>query len=275
MFFHPSRDHFENPALDNSVPEEVWCDSTGGVRLHGLRLRPDASPPRGAIVYFHGNAENVRTHINGVLWLVEAGYQIVAFDYRGYGKSGGTPDIAGVNEDGLAILDAAFRMAGVDQGRVAVLGQSLGGAVAIYAAANSPWKKDIKALVVDSAFAGYQRVVRDKLIAGIITFPLAWPASWTVEDGYSPERWIGSVATVPVIVIHGTKDAIVPFSHGELLYRLAKEPKGLWKVENGAHTTALLLPEVRKQLLDFLDSALPPQGEKYFSPRIDLERGNE
>ena len=266
MFFHPSRDYYENPALDNTVPEDIWCDSTGGVRLHGLRLRSAASPPRGTIVYFHGNAENVRTHINGVLWLVEAGYQIVAFDYRGYGKSSGVPDIAGVNEDGLAILDAAFQMVGVDQGRVVVLGQSLGGAVAIYAAANSPWKRDIKALIVDSAFAGYQRVVRDKLIAGIITFPLAWPASWTVEDGYSPEQWIGSVAPVPVIVIHGTKDAIVPVSHGELLYRLAVEPKGVWRVGNGVHTSALLLPEVRKQLLDFLDSALPPQGEKIFFP---------
>jgi len=259
MFFHPSRDHYENPALDNSAPEDIWCDSTGGVRLHGLRIRSAVSPPRGTIVYFHGNAENVRTHINGVLWLVEAGYQIVAFDYRGYGKSSGTPDIAGVNEDGLAILDAAFQMVGVDQGRVVVLGQSLGGAVAIYAAANSPWKGDIKALIVDSAFAGYQRVVRDKFIAWIITLPLAYPASWTVDDGYSSERWIASLGPVPVVVIHGTKDTIVPFYHGERLYRSAGDPKGFWKVENGGHTTGLFLPEVRKRLLDFLDSALPPQ----------------
>lgn len=275
MFFYPSRDRYENPALDKAAPEDIWCESADGIRLHGLRIRPTLFPPRGTILLFHGNAENVRTHVNAVLWLVAAGYQVVAFDYRGYGQSGGTPDIPGVNGDGMAALDAVFRMKGVDRDRVAVLGQSLGGAVAIYAAANSPWKRDIKALIIDSAFAGYQRVVRDKLIAGIITFPLAWPASWTVEDGYSPERWIGSVAPVPVIVIHGTKDAIVPFSHGELLYRLAKEPKGFWKVENGVHTTALLLPEVRKQLLDFLDSALPPRGEKYISPRIDLDCGNE
>jgi len=266
MFFYPTRDRYENPALDNAAPEDVWCDSGEGVRLHGFRLRPAVSPPRGTILFLHGNAENVRTHVNAVLWLVGAGYQVVAFDYRGYGRSGGTPDIPGVNEDGLAILDAAFRMEGVDRDRVAVLGQSLGGAVAVYAVANSPWKGDIQALIVDSAFAGYRRVVRDKLIAGIITLPLAWPASWTVEDGYSPERWIGSVAPVPVIVIHGTRDGIVPFSHGERLYRLADEPKGFWKVENGGHTTALFLPEVRKRLLDFLDSTLPPQvGKKFHS----------
>jgi len=272
MFFYPSKERYENPDLEKAAPEDVWCDSTGGVRLHGLRLRPAASPPRGTIVYFHGNAENVRTHISGVLWLVEAGYQIVAFDYRGYGDSGGTPDIAGVNEDGLAILDAAFRLSGVDRERVAVLGQSLGGAVAVYAVARSPWKPKIRAVVVDSAFAGYRRIVRDKLKEPIVTWPLAYPASWTVDDGCSPERWVGTLAPVPVVVIHGTKDAIVPRSHGEILFRLANDPKGFWMVENGGHTTALLLPAVRRQLLDFLESVLPPQGEINLSPRIDRDR---
>ena len=148
-----------------------------------------------------------------------------------------------------------------------MLGQSLGGAVAAYAVANSPRRGEVKALIVDSAFAGYRRIVRDKLIAGIVTLPLAWPASWTVEDGYSPERWIGSVAPVPVVVIHGTKDPVVPFSHGERLYRLAEQPKGFWKVEGGGHATALLLPDVRNQLLGFLDSVLPPSVENLPSPR--------
>ena len=261
VFFHPTRDRYQNPALDGAAPEDVWCESGGGVRIHGIRIRPAVSPPRGTILFLHGNAENVRTHVNALLWLVGAGYQVVAFDYRGYGQSGGSPDIPGVNEDGLAALDAVFRMEGVDPGRVAVLGQSLGGAVAVYAVARSPRKGDVKALIVESAFAGYRRVVRDRLISWVVTLPFAWPASWTVEDGYSPERWIGSVAPVPVVVIHGTKDPVVPFSHGELLYRLAGEPKGFWKVENGGHTTALLLPEVRSRLLDFLDSSFSPPGK--------------
>lgn len=268
MFFHPGRDRYENPALDNAAPEDVWCVSRGGTRLHGILLSPPVSPPRGTILFLHGNAENVRTHANAVLWLVGAGFQVVSFDYRGYGQSGGTADIPGVNEDGLAAVDAVFRMERVNRDRVVVLGQSLGGAVAVYAVANSPWKGKVKALVVDSAFAGYRRVVRDKLVSGILTLPLAWPASWTVEDGYSPDRWIGSVAPVPVVVVHGTRDGTVPFSHGERLYRLAGNPKGFWKVEGGGHTTALGLPEVRKQLLDFLDSVLPPPVENRFL-RID------
>jgi len=257
MFFHPSREVAAPPDLSGGSLEEVHFPSTDGVRLHGWILRPQG-PPRGTVLFFHGNAENMSTQINAVLWLVKAGYLVFAFDYRGYGTSDGTPDIPGVNRDGVAALDLAFRIRGAGGGGIVAFGQSLGGAIATYAVANSPRRGEVKALILDSAFAGYRRIVRDKLIAGIVTLPLAGPASWTVEDGYSPERWIGSVAPVPVVVIHGTKDPVVPFSHGERLYRLAGQPKGFWKVDGGGHATALRLPDVRARLLGVLDSVLAP-----------------
>ena len=256
MFFHPARELAPPPELAEGSMEEVFFPSTDGVRLHGWIPRPPG-PPRGTVLFFHGNAENMGTHVGAVLWLVKEGYQVFAFDYRGYGKSDGTPDIPGVNRDGVAALDLAFHLQGGEDGGVVVFGQSLGGAIAAYAVAHSPRRGEVKALIIDSAFAGYRRIVRDKLIGGIVTLPLAWPASWTVEDGYSPERWIGSVAPVPMVVVHGTKDPVVPFSHGERLYRLAGQPKGFWKVEEGGHATALRLPDVRTQFLGFLDSVLP------------------
>jgi alpha-beta hydrolase superfamily lysophospholipase len=260
MFFHPARELAAPPELAGGSLEEVFFPSGDGVRLHGWILRPPG-PPKGTVLSFHGNAENMSTHVNAVLWLVKEGYLVFAFDYRGYGTSEGTPGIPGVNRDGVAALDLAFHIRGGEGGGVVVFGQSLGGAIATYAVASSPRRGEIKALVIDSAFAGYRRIVRDRLIAGIVTLPLAWPASWTVEDGYSPERWIGSVAPVPVVVIHGTKDPVVPFSHGERLYRLAGQPKGFWKVEGGGHATALRLSDVRIRLLEFLDSVVPSSGE--------------
>ena len=265
LFFHPARELAAPPDLAGGSLEEIFFPSGDGVNLHGWILRPPC-PPKGTVLFFHGNAENINTHVNAVLWLVKAGYLVFTFDYRGYGISDGTPDIPGVNRDGVAALDLAFHIRGGEENGIVVLGQSLGGAIATYAVANSPRRGEVKALIVDSAFAGYRRIVRDKLIAGIVTLPLAWPASWTVEDGYSPERWIGSVAPIPVVVIHGTKDPVVPFSHGERLYRLAGQPKGFWKVEGDGHATALLLPDVRAQFLGFLDSVLAPLGKNPLSP---------
>lgn len=262
LFFHPSKERYAIPALEEAAPEDVWCDSTGGVRLHGLRVRPPDGTPRGTIVFFHGNAENVRTHLAALLWLARAGYQIVAFDYRGYGLSSGEPGIPGVNEDGIAVLDAVFRMDGVDPAAVAVLGQSLGGAIAVYAVARSPHKDAVKALIVDSAFAGYRRIVREKLQQFFLTWPFAVPASWTVDDKYSPERVIGTISPVPVVIIHGTSDPVVPFADGEELYRRAGEPKGFWAVEGAGHVGGLSRPEVRRQLLEFLESVVPrPAGK--------------
>lgn len=265
LFFHPTHGPAATPDFVGGSLKEVFFPSKDGVMLHGWILRPPG-PPKGTVLFFHGNAENMSTHINAVLWLVKEGYLIFAFDYRGYGTSDGTPDIPGVNQDGVAALDLAFRICGAKGGGVIVLGQSLGGAIAAYAVANSPHREQIKALIIDSAFAGYRRIVRDKLIAGIVTLPLAWPGSWTVEDGYSPERWVELIAPVPVVVIHGTKDRVVPFSHGERLYRLSGEPKGFWTVEGGGHATALLLPDVRNQLLRFLDSVLPSSETSLPSP---------
>ncbi len=266
MFFHPTRELAASPDLAGGSLEEVFFPSTDGVRLHGWILHPPGLP-KGTVLFFHGNSKNLGAHVNAVLWLVREGYLVFTFDYRGYGISDGTADIAGVNQDGAAALDRAFHIPRGGGGGVVVIGQSLGGAIATYAVANSPRRLEIKALIVDCAFAGYRRIVRDKLIAGIVTLPLAWPASWTVGDGYSPERWIGSVAPVPVVVVHGTKDPVVPFSHGERLYRLAGQPKGFWKVEGGGHATALLLSDVRNQLLGFLDSVLPPSIENLPPPR--------
>lgn len=259
-FFHPTGDLIESRELAGIPREDVVFPSGDGVKLHGWFLRP-AGPAKGTLLFLHGNAENLSSHVQAVLFLVKEGYQVFAFDYRGYGRSEGTPDIPGVNRDGIAALDRLFRLPGVDPGKVAVFGQSLGGAVAVYAVANSPRKAEVRALIVDGAFAGYRRIVRDKLASLVVTWPFSHPASWTVEDGYSPERWIRKVGTIPVIVIHGTRDPVVPYEHGKRLYELANDPKGFWTIQGGGHITGLANPEVRAQFLAFLAATFSGVGK--------------
>jgi len=261
-FFYPMREHVPVPGLENTVRQDVRFESEDGVRLHGWLLSPRDRVSRGTILFLHGNAENISTHVQSVLWLVDAGYTVFTFDYRGYGESDGKePDIPGVHRDARAALSHILSLPGVSPDRLVVFGQSLGAAVAVHTVATASSDRRPRALILDSPFAGYRRIVRDKLSSPIITWPLAWPVSWFFDDEYSPERWIGKIAPVPVIVIHGTADRVVPYAHGKMLYDLASDPKGIWTVEGGGHATALRNPEVRGQFLAFLDSVLPPEGE--------------
>ncbi len=261
-FFYPSKELLPNPALERVAREDVFVRTPDGVRLHGWLLRPTAEP-LGTVLFLHGNAENVSTHVNSVLWLALSGYRVFLVDYRGYGRSEGKATMAGVHTDALAAIDALFRMDEVDKDRVVVLGQSLGGAIAIYAVANSPHKARIKALVVDSAFSGYREIAREKVAQVSLFKPFRSPLACLVTDRYSPRLWIGRVAPVPVLVIHGDADRVVPPAHGERLYALAGEPKALWIVPGAGHIQAFASPDVRARLLRFLSDALP--GKQHFS----------
>lgn len=254
-FFHPDKTVVVPPFLDRVVREEVAFTAGDGVKLHGWLLSPKGGPPpRGTILFLHGNAGNIGTHVGAVAWIAESGYRVFTFDYRGYGQSEGTPTADGVHEDARAALALLPTLPGVDRNRIAVLGQSLGGSIAVYTVAHAPDKSLVKALVIEGAFAGWRRIVRDKLASTVIGWPLAYPASWCFDDRYSAERWIGGIAPIPVAIIHGTADAVVPYRHGEILYGKAMNPKGFWTVRDGGHVRAFAEEGVRRQFIEFLDA---------------------
>ena len=114
--------------------------------------------------------------------------------------------------------------ADVDPGRVVILGQSLGAANAI-AVAGDGRCPGVRAVVADSPFSSYRRIVRDKIGEMPLLSFLKWPLSCLViRDAHSPEACVARVAPTPLLVIHGTRDMVVPYHHGRRLYELAGEP---------------------------------------------------
>jgi len=252
LFFKPTKAMFENAEVRKRNPEDVYFKSSDGLTLHGWYFR--AKEEKGTILVCHGNVENMSTHVTLDLWLIDAGYNLFIFDYRGYGISEGTPDVKGIHLDAEGALETVlFTLPRANQDDIIVFGKSLGGAVAVYTVTHSLFKNRVKALVLDSPFSSYRMIAREKIAQSIIGWPFQYPLSFLVNDDYSAVKYIAGVSPIPVIIVHGIYDAIVPVHHSRILYESAREPKELYELTIPGHVLAQADGGVRRRLLEFFE----------------------
>ncbi len=109
----------------------------------------------------------------------------------------------GVQDDVDSALRTLLARPDVNPDRIVVFGQSLGGAIAIYNIAHSPYRRHIRGLAVESAFASYRGIAREKLAAFWLTWPLQYPLSWLVSDRYSPAGAVADISPIPLLIIQG------------------------------------------------------------------------
>lgn len=249
LFYFPTRDEPATPATWNFKYEDVDFKSTDNTRLHGWFLPSKGNrESKGTVVFSHGNAGSVGHHIGFVMWLVEAGYNVFMYDYRGFGKSGGEVDRPGMLEDVKSAFAYVAARPDVDAGKLVSYGHSLGGAKSVTAIAVGKIQ-GIKAVVIDGTFASYQAMGR--LIGGQLGADL-------ITDELSPKDFIGKITGTPVLVIHGDHDEVVPFSQGKQLFDLANEPKTFFEVKDGGHGNSLARDNgaYRKRVLEWLDGVM-------------------
>ena len=231
-FYHPDSKVYGTPARDGLVYEDFRFPSGDGTMLSGWFI-PSTTPARGTVVHFHGNAQNMTSHYSFVSWVPRNGFNLFLFDYRGYGDSDGKPNRKGVHQDCLAAIKYFQARDDVDAGKIIVFGQSLGGANAI-AVVGGEKLNGIVGVVSDSAFSSYEEVGKDH-VAGSLK-PLAGSL---VSAGYDPIDVVGRISPIPLVIMHGSDDKVVPYHHAERLYARAKAPRELWTFHGGKHTDAL------------------------------------
>lgn len=260
VFFQPQSKEYLTPDALGLAYENVTLPGGEG-QLHAWWL-PAKGKAEGTVLFLHGNAENISTHIASVYWLPAQNYNVLLLDYRGYGRSQGVPTVAGALEDINSAMQHLLQRKDVDPGRIVVLGQSLGGALSIYYVAHSPYRANIKALIVESPFSSYRDIAREKLDAVWLTWPLQWPLSFTIDDDYSPLPAVAQLSPIPLLLIHGDKDRIIPLHHGEKLFAAAGQPKAFWRVPEGEHIAAFRRINYREQLVQYLRQIMPAAAQK-------------
>ncbi len=249
LFYHPDSHRYR---ARNSIPgaQDVTFASKDGTKLHAWFL-PAMGKPIGTVVYFHGNAQNLTSHVSFVDWLPAEGFNVFTFDYRGYGQSEGSPSRQGLHEDSLAALEHVSQRADVDGDRLLVFGQSLGGACATAALGESGRK--VRGLALDSTFAHYIGMGNEAIGGLWLTYPLAW---LLLSNSHSPADSIASIAPTPILCFHSAKDPVVPIVQGRALHAAAGEPKQFVEVAIYGHPVATTMQSERERLVQFFNSCL-------------------
>ena len=218
--------------------EERWVVTEDGQRLHAWYV-----PARGAgpvLLWSHGNAGNIDSRRALLLALAARGLGVLAYDYRGYGRSEGSPSEAGVYRDATAAFDGLVER-GADPATIVCFGESLGGAVSIEVAT----RRRCGAVIAVSTFTRLADVAR-------------WhygPLGSLAGNRFDSLARIGHVSA-PVLVAHGDQDEIVPYELGERLFAAATPPRRFYRIAGADHNDTLGRPALLDVIAEFSRDAV-------------------
>ncbi len=230
-FYFPDRVKYDTPERAGLAFESVYFNSADGTQLSGwfIPATGNTNSVKGTVIHMHGNAQNMSAHWAYADWLPSRGFNLFTFDYRGYGQSQGAPDPKGIFEDAVAALNAMRNRSDIDTQRLFVFGQSLGGMLAIAAAAASP--EGICAVLAEAPAHSYSAWAEDQMPQ----------LDLALDDTYCASSYVAQLAPIPLLLLHSRADRVVPYAHSVALFEAAQEPKQLVTLADGEHNDAMTL----------------------------------
>lgn len=220
LMYHPSTARVEPASVGLDGVEEVAIDTGDGNRVLAWWSPPGPGQP--TILYFHGNGGSLVNRAERIRKYRERGRGMFMMTYRGYGGSTGTPSEKANVADAVRAYDV-LRARGVAAGDIIVYGESIGTGVATQLAAARP----VAGLVLDAPYTSMPDIATR-------LYPYL-PARTLLRDRYETVRHLKNVH-VPLLVVHGEADAVIPVEMGRAVHAAANEPKEIATFPGAGHS---------------------------------------
>ena len=244
LLFQPGSRISRTPDALGMPYDTVRIDTGDGETLHGWWI-PSASarPLRGTLLFFHGNAGTIAGRLENARQFHRMGLNVLLFDYRGYGKSTGTPSEDSLYRDAEAAWTWLADTRSVAPSDITIFARSMGGGPASWLAVRT----DPRAVILESVFTSVPDVAAHH-------YPFV-PVRWLARTRFDVLSRVPDLLA-PLLVIHSRADRVVPFAHGRQLYEAAAEPKRFLEIDGG-HNDGFWVSRQRytRAIQEFLDEA--------------------
>lgn len=240
IVYYPERHIITTPSAIQLSYRDVTFSAEDGTRLTGWYIPAESS--KGVILFCHGNAGNISHRLDTIDLFHRLGYSTFIFDYRGYGKSEGSPSEGGTYQDVEAAWNYLVRTEGIANTAIIIFGRSLGSSIGAWLAS----REQPAACILESSFTSAKDVAAT-------LYPYL-PVSILCRYKYDSVQAL-KTARCPLLFIHSTDDEIIPFRLGRRLFEAAPEPKTFLEIE-GDHNAGFLLSSKKYEagIRTFLDS---------------------
>lgn len=258
LLYYPTRALYINASKLPVSPTEVAFheDSSRDEKLVAWHFSAKEDN-RAILLVFHGNAQNISSHFQTMYWAVTEGLDLFIFDYPGYGGSLGSPNPENTVDAGKKAL--AYVQKTWPKKKVIVVGQSLGGAIALRTLIETENKTSVCAAIIDSSFDSYQKVAQEILSETWWTWPLQWLPYLLLSDRHAPYGQINRISPIPLLVLHRQQDPVVPPVMSRRIFSQAAEPKKLLPLPGKGHVNSFTSTdrvETRREFLNFVQSCM-------------------
>ena len=225
MLFHPEpwQKSVEIPVIEGIQGESVDFTQPNGLKLHAWFF--DLPQAKYTILVSHGNRGNIATHDYLIAALLKQGVSVFMYDYSGYGASSGLPNLSVVTSNAEAAYDYLVDIKKLSPDNLILYGESLGAAVSAHLAT----VRKAKAIIYQSGFSSLAKIAREKMPLMAIYPKMFFPKPQL--DAVNSFKKI----SIPVLIVHGLQDVLVPIHHAKAVFAAAAEPKHLVFFETAAH----------------------------------------